>query len=446
MGGEINLRLFVVIIAFILFCLSIITISALIGVKVILLFSTFLFITLLLYYSLLTIAGLYFRSKSKNHYKLKEPITKYPIVDILIPAHNEGVVIKNTLAAMAKIKYPGKLTIYLLDDNSQDETGEIADEYAKAYNHIQHIKVPSGEPKGKSRVLNYGLTISNGDYFCVYDADNQPEPTALLQLVEAALVTKNAAGAVGYVKTINESKNLLTRMISIEFQVFQLLMQSGRWQLFKTGSLTGTNMLVKRDVINELGGYDPYAIAEDAELTLRITQAGYLLPIVPNAVTWEQEPETIKVYIKQRTRWLQGNLYILEKVFTSRSYWHGKLIIHSLHQLLVYVVFWIFLVISYSWFVLGLFGLFSVHYTVPLLFIWYLSYIVYTAQLFSSQISEKTLTPFNIFCSFIMYFTYAQLFTFLFVRSLVLYIKAKINKKTIGWDKTTRFSHQKQLF
>ncbi len=61
-------------------------------------------------------------------------------------------------------------------------------------------------------------------------------------------------------------------MISLEFQIFQLLMQSGRWLLFQTGSLTGTNMLLRRAALEELGGYDPYAIAEDAELTLRITQ------------------------------------------------------------------------------------------------------------------------------------------------------------------------------
>ena len=57
---------------------------------------------------------------------------------------------------MAKIEYPGKLTIYLLNDNSQDETPEIGDDFDKAYAHIRHIRVPPGEPKGKSRVLNYG--------------------------------------------------------------------------------------------------------------------------------------------------------------------------------------------------------------------------------------------------------------------------------------------------
>ncbi|WP_224654388.1 hypothetical protein, partial [Escherichia coli] len=84
-------------------------------------------------------------------------------------------------------------------------------------------------------------------------------PDALIKLVATAEQNEQSAGAVGYVRTMNESANWLTRMISIEFQVFQLLKQSGRWQLFKTGSLTGTNMLVKRSVIDELGGYDPYA-------------------------------------------------------------------------------------------------------------------------------------------------------------------------------------------
>jgi cellulose synthase/poly-beta-1,6-N-acetylglucosamine synthase-like glycosyltransferase len=405
------------------------------NIKGMLLFTTILFLTLLMYYSILLLAGLYSRIR-----KVKlPPLTDYPSVDILIPAHNEGLVLRDTLDAMVSIKYPGPLFIYVLNDNSQDATSEIASAFAETYVNVKHIQVPNGEPRGKSRVLNHGLSISQSKYFCIYDADNQPEPNALSKLVETAENYEMAAGAVGYVRTINESKNLLTRMISIEFQVFQLLMQSGRWQLFKTGSLTGTNMLLRRSVIEDLGGYDPYAIAEDAELTLRITQQGYFLPIVPTSQTWEQEPETLDVYMKQRTRWLQGNLYIVEKTLTEPGYFKGRLIVHSIHQLLVYVVFWIFLLVSYGWFILGILDVFYIEVTIPLLFIWYLSYIVYTSQLFSAQASARTSTPINIFVSFIMYFTYAQLFSYLFIRSLILYLKAKKNRQVIGWDKTTRF-------
>lgn len=421
---------------FFLFIASII-VGAAYNILILLLFTTSLFLLLLIYYSLLMFAGLYNRMKMEK--KLLPPLEHYPGVDILIPAHNEGVVIKETIESMVGLEYPGDLQIYILNDHSTDQTAKIAQVFDDTYKNVHHIQVPPGEPRGKSRVLNYGLSISSNKYYCVYDADNQPEPGALTKLVETAERNTQSAGAVGYVRTLNESANWLTRMISIEFQVFQLLMQSGRWQLFKTGSLTGTNMLVKRSVIEELGGYDPYAIAEDAELTLRITQKGYLLPIVPNSVTWEQEPETLSVYVKQRTRWLQGNLYIVEKTLMDPGFFKGKLLVHSIHQLMVYVVFWLFLIVSYVWFILGIFDIFSVQYSYPLLFIWYLSYIVYTSQLFAAQAAERTFTPINIFISIIMYFTYAQLFTYLFIRSLVLFMKAKKNRQVIGWDKTARF-------
>ncbi len=431
-------RRFIVLLVTAVIFIGLLVFAAIYNVKLLLFLTTALFLTLLAYYSLLTVAGLYNRLKRTQIPKLDQ----YPSVDILIPAHNEGVVIKDTLEAMTALVYPGDLQIYVLNDNSADETGEIAADFAATFRNVHHIEVPPGEPKGKSRVLNYGLSISSGAYYCVYDADNQPDPKALIQLVAVAETHERSAGAVGYVRTVNEQANWLTRMISIEFQVFQLLMQSGRWQLFKTGSLTGTNMLVKRSVIEELGGYDPYAIAEDAELTLRITKAGYYLPIVPDSITWEQEPETLGVYLKQRTRWLQGNLYIVEKTLTEPGYFKGKLLVHSIHQLLVYVVFWLFLIISYVWFALGILDIFYIEYTYPLLFIWYLAYIVYTTQLFAAQATQRTFTPLNVFISVIMYFTYAQLFSYLFVRSLILYVQAKKNRQIIGWDKTERFKQK----
>ncbi|KAB3531071.1 glycosyltransferase family 2 protein [Alkaliphilus serpentinus] len=401
----------------------------------ILLVNSMVFSKIILYYSVLTICGLYYRTRKR----VVKPLVNYPRVDVLIPAHNEGRVIQHTLEAMVELDYPGELYIYLLNDHSQDETEDIAEAFARTYKNLHHIRVPKGEPKGKSRVLNYGLSISNSEYFVVYDADNQPEPQSLRLLVEAAVNTPKAGGAVGYVRTVNENKNLLTRMISLEFQIFQLLMQSGRWFLFNTGSLTGTNMLVKRSTLAEVGDYDVYALAEDAELTLRITSRGQLLPIVPEAITWEQEPEELGVLIKQRTRWLQGNLYLLEKMFSSFEYYKGKMLVHTLQQILVYIIFLVFLMISHGWFIAGLLGIISPNIQLPFLLIWYMSYLVYTCQAFSAQVVEGTASPINMLVGFISYFTYCQLFIFLFFRSLFYYIKARRRKEVIKWDKTIRF-------
>ncbi|WP_079506474.1 glycosyltransferase [Mesobacillus jeotgali] len=403
--------------------------------KIILLFVMSFFWLLLIYYSIVAIAGVYHRIAKRE----RRVLAKYPSVAILIPAHNEEVVIKDTLHSMSQLDYPGKLDIYVLDDASNDNTAKITMEFEKLFNRIHYIKVPPGSPKGKSRVLNYGLSKTDSEYFLVYDADNQPEPNAVTLLVESAETTPNAAGAVGYVKTLNANKNILTRMIAIEFQIFQLLMQSGRWVLFSIGALAGTNMLLKRCVLEEMGGYDPYALAEDSELTIRVTAKGYTIPVVHEARTWEQEPENLKVFIRQRTRWLIGNIYILEKSFKDLSYWKGRTFYHSLQHVITYFFFVIFLLFSNIWFILSLIEVDLPKVESPLLMFWFMSYIVYSFQIISGLVLDKTVSAYNIIVGIIMYFTYAQLFLILLTKSFYSYISSRVRNKTIEWDKTRRF-------
>lgn len=403
--------------------------------KIILIAVMAFFWILLIYYSILTIAGVLQRLKRKEDITL----SSYPSVAVLIPAHNEGVVIKQTLDAMIRLKYPGDLDVYVLDDASTDNTSEIIQKFSSTFSRIHYLKVPPGSPKGKSRVLNYGLSVTKSDYFIVFDADNQPAEESVIELVHAAERTPDAGGAVGYVKTINADRNILTRMISIEFQVFQLLMQSGRWKMFKTGSLAGTNMLLRRSVLQEAGGYDLYALAEDAELTVRLTALGWKLPVVHHSKTWEQEPEKISIFVRQRTRWLTGNIYLLEKSFHEWSYWKGKTFVHSFQHVLTYLLFVLMLLFSNTWFILSLLGVNLPDFDSPLLLFWFMSYVVYTAQVVSAMVLEKTITPFNVLIGLIMYFTYAQIFLLLLLRSGLSYIWSRLTKQTIKWDKTERF-------
>ncbi|MFP7171593.1 glycosyltransferase [Terribacillus sp. FSL K6-0262] len=403
--------------------------------KIILIAVIAFFWILLIYYSILTIAGVLQRLQKKNGITLPA----YPSVAVLIPAHNEGIVIKQTLDAMLRLKYPGTLDVYVLDDASTDDTADIIQKFSSTFSRIHYLKVPPGSPKGKSRVLNYGLSVTESDYFIVFDADNQPDENSVIELVHAAESTPEAGGAVGYVKTINAHRNILTRMISIEFQVFQLLMQSGRWKMFKTGSLAGTNMLLRRSVLQEAGGYDVYALAEDAELTVRLTSLGWKLPVVHHSRTWEQEPEKIGIFIRQRTRWLTGNIYLLEKSFHEWRYWKGRTFVHSLQHVMTYLLFVLLLLFSNIWFVLSLLGVDLPDFESPLLLFWFMSYVVYTAQIISAMVLEGTITPFNVLIGLIMYFTYAQIFLLLLLRSGVAYLWSRVTRKTMQWDKTERF-------
>ncbi|HHY79231.1 MAG TPA: glycosyltransferase family 2 protein [Thermoanaerobacter sp.] len=401
------------------------------------LLAAILFWILILYYFVLTIFGLLYKTKNK---KERDKLNTYPSVDILIPAHNEEKVLFETLDAVTSLYYPGELNIYLLNDNSTDKTGEIADYFATLFKNVHHIKVPPGSPKGKARVLNYGMLISKGELIVVYDADNQPDKYALIRLVNKTLENKRYAGAVGYVKTINMYKNSLTRMIGLEFMVFQLIMQAGRWNLFKVGMLTGTNMLVRRDVLNEINGWDPYALAEDAELSMRIYAKGYLLPIVTDSITWEQEPENLRVWIRQKTRWMQGNLYLISKVIKDKNIRkEGKNKFNIFQMISIYYIFVSLVIASDVWFVLGLLNKLTINYKVPLVVLWFETLWIYTVQISASAVAEKEISLTNVLFAVLMYFTYAQFWIYLVVKGYILQIRNSFKKIEPIWDKTIRF-------
>ncbi|MDI5787770.1 glycosyltransferase family 2 protein [Bacillus licheniformis] len=88
-------------------------------------------------------------------------------------------------------------------------------------------------------------------------------------------------------------------------------------EMVQIATIPGTNFAIRRSIIEQLGGWDDKALAEDTELTIRVYNLGYHIRFFPAAVTWEQEPETWKVWWRQRTRWARGNQYVVLKFWLS---------------------------------------------------------------------------------------------------------------------------------
>ncbi|WP_330401607.1 glycosyltransferase family 2 protein, partial [Clostridioides difficile] len=139
--------------------------------------------------------------------------------------------------------------------------------------------------KGKSNALNIGYTISKGDFIAVYDADNTPDKNALRYLVQTIVMNDELGAVIGKFRTRNKNKNLLTKFINIETLSFQWMSQAGRWQLFNLCTIPGTNFILRRSIIEEIGGWDSKAIAEDTEISFRIYKLGYKIKLVPQSIT-----------------------------------------------------------------------------------------------------------------------------------------------------------------
>src|SRR5438874_6073616 len=79
--------------------------------------------------------------------------------------------------------------------------------------------------------------------------------------------------------------------------------------------LGGKTVFVRRELMEQLGGWDEHCLTEDADLGIRLSLSHARMRIIydDEFVTREETPHTISQFIKQRTRWNQGFIQILFK-------------------------------------------------------------------------------------------------------------------------------------
>ncbi|MGF9725394.1 glycosyltransferase [Bacillus safensis] len=371
-----------------------------------------------------------------------------PTVSILIPAHNEEVVIRQTLKAMVQLSYPKHLLeIIVINDNSSDGTGDIVRSFSEQYDHVHMIETkPPFAGKGKSTALNEGLKASTGEVICVYDADNMPEQKAVYHLVLGLLNDHKAGAVVGKFRVINAAKNLLTKFINIETICFQWMAQGGRWKWFSIATIPGTNFAIRRHILEELGGWDVHALAEDTELTIRVYNLGYVIRFFPAAITWEQEPETWKVWWRQRTRWARGNQYVVLKFLKQFMKLKRKRMIFDLfYFFFTYFLFFFGVLLSNGIFIVNLFVDLHLSVGAVALILWGLAFFLFLTEVMITLSIEKTeLTKQNILIVALMYFTYSQVWIALVVYSLFVETKSRLFKQEVKWYKTERYDQQQK--
>ena len=374
-----------------------------------------------------------------------EVLEEYPFVSVLVPAHNEGKVIEKTAKSLLAVDYPKeKYEIIIINDNSSDNSAEILSDISNEFKDRNFIVINTDKTnggKGKSNALNIGFEMSKGEIIAVYDADNTPEKNALKYLVNT-LVKDNSLGAViGKFRCRNKEVNLLTKFINIETLTFQWMAQAGRWKLFKLCTIPGTNFVIRRSILEEINGWDTKAITEDTELSFRIYRMGYKIKFMPLAVTWEQEPQTLKVWFKQRSRWAKGNIYVVIKNFKylfDKS--AGATRFDILYYILIYGFFLSATIISDILFILGAAELITMNILGYNIILWILAYSVFILSILVAISTEKGELSFeNFLVVLAMYFTYCKLWGIVAAIGFYNYIKDSVLKREVKWYKTERF-------
>ena len=400
---------------------------------------------MLAYWIVLSVgAAAYYLSAQREIQTLSNWDGPWPFVSILVPAHNEAVVIEKTIRALAEMDYAkGRFEVIVINDGSVDGTGEIARKMSQTYPHVCCFDVPVGEGgKGKSRTLNVGLKQAKGELISVFDADNTPEPSCLSLLVATLQNDPDLVAVNSKVRTRNRDSTILTRFINLEFIYFQWLFQGGRWALFGLSMLMGTGYVIRRDALEILGGFDEESLVDDTEMSLRIFRGNRRIRWVPYAVTWEQEPDTFNIWLKQRIRWTQGNLSVTWKYIPHAVYQPYPLGLEIMTFVFNYVLFVPTLFISHLTFIFSYFGLIDVTLLGPFIYLWILAILIFTIHMsLAAFVEEQDWT--NIIYAFFCYFTYAQLFILVIALAVFQNILRKLRKNQFEWIKTVRTSEDK---
>ena len=376
---------------------------------------------------------------------LEQELKEYPFVSVLVPAHNEGKVIEKTAKALLELEYPkDKYEVIIINDNSSDNSAEILGKVKEEYKNRNFIIINTDKTtggKGKSTALNIGYKQSKGEILAVYDADNTPEKKALKYLVKTLVSDEKLGAVIGKFRCRNKNVNILTKFINIETLTFQWMAQAGRWKLFKLCTIPGTNFVIRRKILDEINGWDTKAITEDTELSFRMYRMGYKIKFMPLSVTWEQEPQTLNVWFKQRSRWAKGNIYVVLKnfkyIFDKSA---GATRFDILYYILIYVFFLSATIISDAIFLLGAIEVVHINIVGYNTILWIMAYSVFVLSILVAISTEKgELSIKNTIIVIIMYFTYCKLWGIVAALGFYNYIKDVIFKREVKWYKTERF-------
>jgi cellulose synthase/poly-beta-1,6-N-acetylglucosamine synthase-like glycosyltransferase len=104
---------------------------------------------------------------------------------------------------------------------------------------------------------------------------------------------------------LNDRETWLTRQFAIEYTVLFDCMLPTLDRLNLPVPLGGTSNHFSRAVLDEVGGWDPFNVTEDADLGIRLARSGWKVKVLAST-TWEEAPATFSIWLKQRTRWHKG--------------------------------------------------------------------------------------------------------------------------------------------
>ena len=245
-----------------------------------------------------------------------------PTFSLIVMAYNEEQVIERTLQMFLKTDYPDdKKEIIIVNDGSKDKTGEITAKYASKIIDAEtgSVQVTFSEHKnvtlvnrrvggkGKAYVANEGRKYATGQILFFIDADVRLTENVFKKAARH-FKDENVGAVAGYV-SVYEKNRVLTKFVDFESATAQKIVRLGYDTMGIHYIIPGGCAIFRKSVIDAVGGYQHDTLAEDTDITWRIsTETNVSIHFDPSIIVIADEPTSLTGLWNQRVRWAKRKL------------------------------------------------------------------------------------------------------------------------------------------
>jgi cellulose synthase/poly-beta-1,6-N-acetylglucosamine synthase-like glycosyltransferase len=216
-----------------------------------------------------------------------------PKVSIVVPTHNEEMIISKKIDNTLHLDYPEeKLEIIFVDD-STDFTPKIIEEYSRKFPYIRLIRFH--ERMGYSPSMIAGCKAAEGEIIVLNDAGSFLDVQAISNLV-AHFQNRNIGAVTGkdVIINLNEEVGKLENL----YQKILNFLRTAETNMDSTFYIKGEATAIRKDLIKDL---ETCSETFDTTAGLFVRQKGYRTVYDPKVKFYEYAPLTHSGRIKQKT-------------------------------------------------------------------------------------------------------------------------------------------------
>lgn len=255
---------------------------------------------------------LIYRHRHKDDIEFKQLTpAEQPFITIMIPAHNEEVMIEHTINYLMNNLNYEKYEVLVTDDGSTDETPAILERLQNVYDNLRVVTIKKNQ--GKAHAFNVGVGFARGEFILSNDADSIPEPDALWKYMSYFMGEEHAnTAAVTTNMDVQNRSTIIAKSQTVEFSsIVGVIKRSQVSALGNMYAYSGANTMYRRDALIDVGLFRQDRATEDISIAWDHQLNGWTTVFSPDILFYMNVPENLDALYHQRKRWAKGGTEVL---------------------------------------------------------------------------------------------------------------------------------------